>query len=585
MSVPFGFSTTKINDNLYLEFYWEANGQNYTDNLSLVNWKVELSTIDFEIAFSSTNTRPCYINVNGSESNLDVNIAIGKNSTKTIAYGTTKVYHNADGTKTFSFSYNLAINLTIGSVRYNSYGGSGVGTLTPIARPSTLAFQNPMYSGIPYTLTINKGHGAYKHSLSFWWYDREQEYIIDESTETSIYWVVPDDIANWLPDTTHGRGSFQLTSWKEDGTLLGENYYNVDLYLDAYVYAPYVTATVIDTNSITKTLTGDDKILVRYLSNAQYTISAEPRNGTSIVSYKATNGAQSYTAASGIFNAVEDGVFKFSATDSRGATTERTVKPQFVDYIPPTCHITKIRPDAYGNLTFTIKGSYYNGYIGKTKNVIGLWYRYKQEAVDWVGDWIMVQTSQITFKDNEYTAEITIEGLADYEATYFIQPRIWDAATMLNPFMGEVYTSKLRPVFDWSETDFNFNVPVKIQDGKVYSAHVLYSGTGVNLPALNDNLSNYDYVEIYYTDNNGRGCGYTKIWDIESGVTKTIDLAITEASSATGTYIRRTAYYHNGADALIPEQSTAGYVWFNGDKVQHVTGTNYIRITKVIGYK
>lgn len=114
--------------------------------------------------------------------------------------------------------------------------------------------------------------------------------------------------------------------------------------------------------------------------------------------------------------------------------------------------------------------------------------------------------------------------------------------------------------------------------------YVLYENTaGSNgTITLAASLANYRYVEIYFTDNNGKSGGYTKVWSPNG---KTICLNIVETSSTTSVIFRQTMYTLNGT-AMTPNTTVAGYLQFNpSSKViaNSPVGTNYLKIVRVIG--
>lgn len=93
-------------------------------------------------------------------------------------------------------------------------------------------------------------------------------------------------------------------------------------------------------------------------------------------------------------------------------------------------------------------------------------------------------------------------------------------------------------------------------------------------------LANLKYIEVFYTDNNSLEQCSRRIYSPNE---KRICLSMIEASSATTTYIRRTAYTcTNGT--LIPNTETSGFVKISGTAVSHTSGSNYIKITRVLGY-
>lgn len=99
---------------------------------------------------------------------------------------------------------------------------------------------------------------------------------------------------------------------------------------------------------------------------------------------------------------------------------------------------------------------------------------------------------------------------------------------------------------------------------------------------LSASIANYRYLEIYFTDNNGKSGGYTKVWSPNG---KTICLNIVETSSATSVIFRQTMYTLSST-TMTPKTDVAGYLQFNpSTKViaNSPVGTNYIKIVRVIG--
>lgn len=97
---------------------------------------------------------------------------------------------------------------------------------------------------------------------------------------------------------------------------------------------------------------------------------------------------------------------------------------------------------------------------------------------------------------------------------------------------------------------------------------------------LDDDISNYKYIEIYGIDNNNISGAYLKLTNL-SNVTS---FSIQAVEAGTGTYIRRTKYTITNGNELVP--SNYGYVFINASgNVSTNTSQNYIKITKVVGYK
>lgn len=95
---------------------------------------------------------------------------------------------------------------------------------------------------------------------------------------------------------------------------------------------------------------------------------------------------------------------------------------------------------------------------------------------------------------------------------------------------------------------------------------------------LSQAATNYEYLEIFFTDNNGEKGGYTKI---HTPYNKIVDLSIIEASAG-ATYIRRTGYTISG-NTITPDTTNAGFIKLTISSISYTPETNYIKITRVVG--
>lgn len=128
--------------------------------------------------------------------------------------------------------------------------------------------------------------------------------------------------------------------------------------------------------------------------------------------------------------------------------------------------------------------------------------------------------------------------------------------------------------YDWWRSTLTPAASEKVYDEPV----ILFDGNSAGTITLSDSADNYEYLEIFFTDNNGEKGGYTKI---HKPFTAVLDLNIIEAAG-TNTYIRRTNYSISGK-TITPDTTNAGYARLNGTAVTHTSGTNYIKITRVLG--
>ena len=135
----------------------------------------------------------------------------------------------------------------------------------------------------------------------------------------------------------------------------------------------------------------------------------------------------------------------------------------------------------------------------------------------------------------------------------------------------------------------DFSTYVRTSNGTTWSAWrqfaenpvLLFEGSEAGNVTLSETVANFNHIEIIYTDNNGKNGGVAKIYD---PMGKAFCASLIEASAATTTFIRSTAYTA-AANLLIPNVTTAGYIKISEATISRSTGVNYIRIVKVLGYR
>jgi hypothetical protein len=344
---------------------------------------------------------------------------------------------------------------------------------------------------------------------------------------------------------------------------------------------------VADILAKTVALTGGTGMIKKY-NKMSYKIDALPRKGAIITSQSMVVQGKTYTANEGTIDNLETNVFTFYATDSRGLTSSHTITVPMIEYFAPTVEQDlKITLDAAGGeaakIEMSVEGTIFYTSFGAKNNTIKLEVRHtNDEGV--MGDWVDLTVLIGQVGSGTYSMNTTITGLR-YDRDYVFQSRVTDA---LNTVETTEYKITLKPVFDWGRDSFNFNVPITADNiARVYATYTLSDTTTDGVVELVDNMNNYDYIEILFTDNNGRGCGVAKF--IPPGVDNnhTIDLFLVEASSSGTTYIRRTAYICRN-NTLTPTLGSATYAGISSSSAATYSGnagTNYIQVVRVLGYK
>ena len=445
-----GSLSTNDYDGRYYKLSWTAT-QSVATNKSTINWTLEALG-------GSSNWY--------AERTLEVVIAGSTVVSKTdrvqrykgvIQTGSLTLTHDAQGKKSFSASikaavYGTAVNLT----------GSSTFTLNTIARyatltaaPNFLDTENPTitYSNPAGNNVTSLKVGIFAPGLTGATYCAYRDI---SKTGTSYTFTLTDAERDAL--ITACTGANMQVVFKLQ-TLIGGEYFFDALTKTFYVAdaAPYFgSITLVDGNETTVALTGDNTKLVKGYSNANITVFPIAQKKATIKETTITNGSTTVKASIATFNNVESATFKIKATDSRDMTVSETLNADMVDYIKLTANLEATAPNTDGEMSFTVKGNYFNGSFGAVNNSLSVMYRMRENDGSY-GDWITTGGS-LSISGNTYTTTYNLTGL-NYRNTYQIEVKVEDKLLSLT-----AETEKLRAitVFDWSYEDFNFNVPITL---------------------------------------------------------------------------------------------------------------------------
>ena len=329
-------------------------------------------------------------------------------------------------------------------------------------------------------------------------------------------------------------------------------------------------------NSDTAALTGSDTAYIRGYSDAKCTVTATGRYGATIKSVWTTGTYTKNADGTYTISPVNSDTIIFYAQDSRGYTGSVSVSITLVPYIVLTNSASAGRPNPTdGSAFIQFQGQYFNDSFGAVNNTLEI--KYKIEYPDGTIDenWTSVIP---TISEDSYSAYIALSGF-DYTKAFKVHTVVTDK--LLTVERTAILKQGI-PVFDWGKNDFQFHVPVYIQGNLVDVPEVLFTsedsvGASENV-TLSQDVSNFEYIEVFFNDNNGRGCNSVKIYSPEG---KQFAPVAVEPNGGSAFYFRRSGYTISGN--TITYAGNGGYVYFNGSSWTAYTG-NYIRITRVVGH-
>lgn len=457
-----------VSKQITLRFGWWQDSQSVENNSSVVGWHLQLIASGGYI--SSSASKSWSVTVNGNNYSGTSIVGISSGQTKTLASGSTTIGHNADGTKSFSFSFSQQFDITYTDVGWiGTKSGSGSGTLSTIPRTSSVSSTNANIED-NITISINRSSSSFTHTLSYT-FGNLSGTIADKTSSTSVSWTIPTSFYAEIPNAKSGWGTIYCATYS-GSTLIGTSSCWFYAYVSEARSYPSISATVIDVNPSTTAITGDPNILIKYYSKVRYDLSATPYNSATISTLSVYYNGQTFTGGSGnswtdYFSDVISGYYYFSVADSRGFTNNLTVNKTMIDYVKPTCYLHVSNPTISGNCTLTITGNYFNGSLGATNNELVVRYYVNN------GAW---QYATATISGNTYTATVNVTGL-DYSQSYTYQAQAYDKLTSAD---SDFKTVKTSPIFDWGSDDFHFHVKVLSNDSFRMGPGTYLYGTNTN---------------------------------------------------------------------------------------------------------
>lgn len=299
--------------------------------------------------------------------------------------------------------------------------------------------------------------------------------IVQNSTSLSSFSItrsfeLPIDIAYAMPNTTSRGVTLRLVLYAKSGGTLADVTTTFTAYLQANSTPTISLPQVTTYDAKSEQLTGGNTTVIRYVSDVIVAIRAEAVNGANLKHIYVNDKEYAAPTIAGAalvaeINGIDSDTISIKAVDSRGLSTsiKYTIpSDRWVEYIKLTCNQETEIPDTDGNTRVTCSGNYfgedyYGGFFGLDYNELTVEYRYKEKG----GSWSNWATIAATINGTQYSGRADITGL-DYQKTYVFECRATDSVMTISSAESAVTAT---PVFDWSEKDFAFNVPVEFRAG------------------------------------------------------------------------------------------------------------------------
>lgn len=352
------------------ETYVSDSGNNYSD----VIWELVLSPIQngWDWYYGSTAPVSWSVNIGGNSYNGNI-MNYNGSSTVTVGSGSTRIYHNDDGSKSINFSFSVWDNISANYLP-GSASGSGSMPLTNIPRASEIGCSSP-YIGDTATITISKKSSSLTSTI---WYvfGNVTNTIATKTYDTVLSFntnSVKSQLYAQIPNATQGYGTMYCETFSGNISV-GVKSCQFYLYAKESDCRPTFSTIFKDIKPATIEQTGDDNIIVKGASNLQATINATAKYSSSISSYSVVcdDGQKDNSQVSVIYRP-KSSIIKVAVKDSRGysTTTQYNLSQlnQWLNYIELayTSDISVKRSEQLSDeVVLNVKGNFFNGKLGTT---------------------------------------------------------------------------------------------------------------------------------------------------------------------------------------------------------------------------
>ena len=524
------------------------------------------------------------------------------------------IVHGTDGSKSIDvgvYLYNSGpSNYLPMQYSQSSPLSMGSATLTTIPRASSITSANNIALGNTCNVKWIPASTGFKYKIKFslgtWNYTTN--FISPNTTNEYSYtgYTIPNnsDLLGCIPNSVTGTMTATLFTYNSNETQIGSSNSKTFTVAVPSSVVPSVGTITLDPENIITANGTSQNILVQGKNRLNIRVSGcLAGTGSSIKSYtfSGPNLSIATTNTSVMSNVVASSgtlTYIVTVTDTRGRTATKNATITCHAYTAPSIKLTNVyrcnssgsKDDngEYANCAYNLRYASVNGTNNVTVNIL-----YKRNAVSNYSS-VNVLSNSTDISGNKILSSI------DAASTYTVYATITDQyggsskCSIANIFsVSRVFNVKSDGTGvafgKMAESSNLLDVAWPIKTGGLYvetkpvSLFNSSSGGASGTITLSDNVSNYEYLEIFYTDESG-SAGAQSI-RFCSPNNKTIDLTCTGAPADSGKIYIKASRYTVVGTALTFIRSK--YVTIAGGAypaVTESTSTNYIKILRVVGF-
>ena len=576
-------SNTFNTSNTYIKYRIIVTENSYSVANNTSNVTVKVQAWRTNQGYETYGTGTCYCNIGGTNYSQSISSSqkITYNSYTQLFSKSLTINHNTDGTKA------LYVSSYIDHSRFDSTSQGFTVNLTNIPRQATITnapnFNDTQNPTITYSNSAGSSVSSLQACISLTGSNPDIAYRNISTTGSSYTFNLTDAERNVLRQATTTSNTRTVYFYIKT-VINGSTFYSNQAVKLSIVNAnPTFSVAYLDTNSTTTNITTNNQLIIQNNSTLQInitnatalkyaTLSTASINVNGVVTTKNISGS-SVTFNVGTLNVANNLTVPVTVTDSRGNKTTTNLTIQILEWSLPSAIITLAREsNFYTSTNLTVDANYSSL---NSKNTITIQYQIKKTTDASYGALTTIQDNvQTTFNaDNQYSWNVKVIltdkiGSTTYNLFLYkgIPLMFWDrflSSISINCFPTNQYSLALNGI----------DIMEAIQGISLYSNT---SGTGGTVN-LSDSSANYDKFYIEFIDNDGT----VGSKEVTSPNGKNVYLSITYPGSVA--YKKDVIVSISGS--TITPQTYSTITFRNNQSPTINSSTNYIYITKVIGFK
>lgn len=453
-------------------------------NKTLIDWSIQMQADPSWSFYTIGSTITAVIN-NVTVYNQYAQRSCDGGATVTWASGTIEIEHNADGSKTASFSCSYSQSSSSSWTPGNA-NLSGNLTLTTIPRATTC----PSLSGdieSTYNIALNPASSSFSHSLKVTFGSINQYINASGNLQAAEYKFTNRNINFTIPASFYqqisgksGRGTLTLTTYN-GSTNIGTKTGTLTANCLESRCRPSISGTAVDINATTIALTGSANKIIKGFSNVKLTLTLKAATTSgdtkSAISSRSVDGT-TFSGTTVTLNKVSKKDFSVTVTNSRGFSTTANISAsgELVNYFSPNMSADFYRTDqTSSNVKLTYNGSFFNQSFGSVSNELEMaWYWKKTTDVNWT----LGGTITPTINGNVITsATIDCGDIYDYQTNYRFK---LEAIDKLSNGNREMDVTAGIPNFSFGEDWFQHHTDVYLKNGTKICSETRVKGVDAN---------------------------------------------------------------------------------------------------------